>query len=168
MELFNKLGIDGSYVIIGLLFVMLLIIISYIILLNQHMKLKKSYNMFMEGADGESLESAIETRFKEVDYLKVEVNNIGNNVKSITEKLENTFQKISILKYDAFKEMGGKLSFSICMLNNYNDGFIITSMHSNREGCYTYIKEIIKGESFVMLSKEEKQVLMDAKENGFS
>ena len=36
-------------------------------------------------------------------------------------------------------------------------------MHSTREGCYTYIKEIIKGESFVVLSSEEKAALEEAK-----
>ena len=45
------------------------------------------------------------------------------------------------------------------MLNDKNDGFIINSMHSTREGCYTYVKEIIKGESFVILAEEEKEAL---------
>jgi hypothetical protein len=36
-------------------------------------------------------------------------------------------------------------------------------MHSSREGCYTYIKEVIKGESFVQLADEEKQALDEAK-----
>ncbi len=42
--------------------------------------------------------------------------------------------------------MGGKLSFSLALLSQTNDGFIINAMHS-REGCYTYIKEIIDGNS---------------------
>ena len=49
------------------------------------------------------------------------------------------------------------------MLDETNNGFIITSMHSTREGCYTYVKEIIKGESFVLLSEEEKEALDEAK-----
>ncbi len=70
---------------------------------------------------------------------------------------------MAVIKYDAFQEMGGKLSFSLCMLDETNNGFIITSMHSTREGCYTYVKEIIKGESFVLLSEEEKEALDEAK-----
>ena len=63
------------------------------------------------------------------------------------------------MKYDAFSEVGGKLSFVLALLDKNNDGFILNSVHSSREGCYTYLKEIIKGESFFELSKEKKQAL---------
>ena len=63
-----------------------------------------------------------------------------------------------MVKYDAFQEMGGKLSFSLCLLNEKDDGFIINAMHS-REGCYTYIKEIIAGKCVIILSEEEKEAL---------
>lgn len=68
-----------------------------------------------------------------------------------------TYQKIGVVKYDAFKEMGGKLSFVLVLLNKENTGFLLNSVHSSREGCYTYLKEIIKGESFIELSEDEKR-----------
>ena len=71
---------------------------------------------------------------------------------------DTSFKKIAIQRYDAFQEMGGKLSYSLCLLNDDNDGFIMTSMH-NREGCYTYVKEVIKGNTFVILAEEERHVL---------
>ena len=54
--------------------------------------------------------------------------------------------------------MGGKLSFALAMLDNNNTGWIINAMHS-REGCYTYVKEIVKGESYVELAEEEAEAL---------
>lgn len=72
--------------------------------------------------------------------------------------MKNVFQKVGLVKYDAFQEMGGKLSFSLALLNEVNDGFIINAMHS-REGCYTYIKEIIDGNSVIALAEEEKEAL---------
>ena len=54
--------------------------------------------------------------------------------------------------------MGGKLSFALSMLDKENTGFVINAMHS-REGCYTYIKEIIKGESYIQLGEEEKEAV---------
>jgi hypothetical protein len=63
-----------------------------------------------------------------------------------------------MVKYDAFKEMGGKLSFSLALLTKENDGILLTAMHT-REGCYTYIKDIIKGESVLILAEEEKEAL---------
>ena len=57
--------------------------------------------------------------------------------------------------------MGGKLSFAMALLDKNNNGFIINSIHS-REGCYTYIKEIVKGESYILLGEEERQALEKA------
>ena len=68
---------------------------------------------------------------------------------------------MGLVKYDAFNEMGGKLSFSLAMLDVKNNGFIINAMHT-REGCYTYIKEIIDGNSVIVLSGEEQEALNNA------
>ena len=65
------------------------------------------------------------------------------------------------MKYDAFKEVGGKLSFALAMLDQENNGFVINAIH-NRDGCYTYIKEIVKGESYIILGEEEKEALRQA------
>lgn len=163
MKLFDRFGLDGSYFILGLLFAQFLMFLFLIIVLVKHINLKKKYNAFMKGSDGTTLESSILNRFSEIEELKTITKNMNGSIDKIKENLLGTFQRASIVKYDAFKEMGGKLSFSMCLLDDNLDGFIITSMHSSREGCYTYAKEIIKGESFVILSEEEKQVLNEAK-----
>ena len=83
----------------------------------------------------------------------------------IDRNMGSSYKKLGIVKYDAFKEMGGKLSFAICLLNDRNDGFIMNSIHS-KDGCYNYVKEIIKGESFLPLGDEEAEALEMAKQNG--
>ncbi len=126
-------------------------------------KLKKSYKKFMNGEDGKSLETIIKEHIDEIDKLISDSKKHSDNIDSINETLKITFQKYGLVKYDAFQEMGGKISFSLCLLNENNDGFIINAMHS-REGCYTYIKEVISGNPVIMLSDEEKQALAMAKE----
>lgn len=133
-----------------------------VILLVKIGALTKKYNAFMKGSDGHTLESTILTRFKEIDILKEESKYTSEKLNIACETLITAYQKIGIVKYDAFKEMGGKLSFSLCLLDDENNGFILTSMHT-REGCYTYVKEIIKGESFVVLAAEERRALEEAK-----
>ena len=133
-----------------------------IILLVKVSSLTKKYNAFMKGSDGYTLESTILNRFKEIDILKEESKYTSEKLNIACETLITAYQKIGIVKYDAFKEMGGKLSFSLCLLDDENNGFILTSMHT-REGCYTYVKEIIKGESFVVLAAEERRALEEAK-----
>ena len=78
--------------------------------------------------------------------------------KFMSGKDARTLEDVLKERLDAFNEMGGKLSFSLAMLNERNDGYIINAMHS-REGCYTYIKEIIDGNSIIALSEEEKEAL---------
>lgn len=163
MKLFDMIGIDEGYVIVGLLCGMIAMIVLYIVLLSKFKTYKKNYDIFMSGSDGESLEAAILAKFLEIDDIKKKSETNEAAIKEITTNLMGAYQKFSIHKYDAFKEMGGKLSFSLCMLTDNNDGFILTSVHSSNEGCYSYIKEIIKGEPYVLLSEEEKKVLTEAK-----
>ncbi|MBO5197918.1 MAG: DUF4446 family protein [Lachnospiraceae bacterium] len=162
MKLFESLGLDGSWFIIGMMAFLLVLTILYLVLFKKYSKLKKNYDRFMKGSDAGSLEEVMQKRFAEIDELKLQSMNLKEVTDKLSEGLIGAYQKRAIVKYDAFKEMGGKLSFSLALLTNSNDGFILTSMHSSTGGCYTYIKEIIKGESFILLSEEEKQVLNDA------
>jgi len=142
-----------------------LLLSTTIILMVKVISLTKKYKLFMKGSDGLSMESAILSRFREIDILKEESKYTSEKLNIACETLITAYQKIGIVKYDAFKEMGGKLSFSLCLLDDENNGFILTSMHT-REGCYTYVKEIIKGESFVVLATEERRALEEAKNRG--
>ena len=111
-----------------------------------------------EKYNAKTLEESIMSRMDQIDYLISSNQKNESDIKTIYQKMKNTFQKVGLVKYDAFQEMGGKLSFSLALLNEANDGFIINAMHS-REGCYTYIKEIIDGNSIIALAEEEKEAL---------
>lgn len=152
------LGIDSDYVIMGLAaLTVLLLLIVFINIIQMH-KLKKKYKMFMDGKNAKTLEESIMSRMDQIDYLISSNQKNEKDIAMIYKKMKNAFQKVGLVKYDAFHEMGGKLSFSLALLNEVNDGFIINAMHS-REGCYTYIKEIIDGNSVIALAEEEKEAL---------
>lgn len=162
MRLFESWGLDEGWFILGIMGFMLFLLILYIILFSKYKKLREKYDKLMKGSDGETLESVIMKRFAEIDELKESSSELKEKTKKLADGFTGTYQKSAIVKYDAFKEMGGKLSFSLAVLNLNNDGFILSSMHSSTGGCYTYIKEIIKGESYILLSEEENQVLHEA------
>ena len=82
-------------------------------------------------------------------------------IETMQKKLSFAFTKYGLVKYDALEELGGKLSYTLCMLNESNDGYIINVVHS-REGCYNYTKEVIDGNSIVTLSGEEEEALEKA------
>ncbi len=159
------LGFESDYVIIGLTAVVLLLLILYIINIVQMKRLKKNYRTFMTGKDAMSLEDLLKERFKQVDTLMQSNEDNRQDIQKVNYVMQKTYQKMGLVKYDAFHEMGGKLSFSLAMLDVKNNGFIISAMHT-REGCYTYIKEIVDGNSPIILSEEEKEALeraMDSK-----
>jgi Na+-transporting methylmalonyl-CoA/oxaloacetate decarboxylase gamma subunit len=155
------LGISTDYVIIGLAALVLIMMILLIVFIVQMSKLKKRYKIFMNGKNAKSLEDTLIYRLEQVDEL-IEANASNErNIDAIFKNMKGCFQKIGLVKYDAFNEMGGKLSFSLCLLNENNTGFVINAMHS-REGCYTYVKEIIDGNSIIQLADEEEQALEQA------
>jgi hypothetical protein len=125
-------------------------------------KLNKKYKKFMTGGSGENLEDQVLSRFAEIDKLKSDSIKLSIELNKVKDNLLIAYQKVGVVKYDAFKEMGGKLSFVLVLLDKKNNGILLNSVHSSREGCYTYMKEIIKGESFLELSEDEKTALNQA------
>ncbi|SFS04649.1 DUF4446 family protein [Anaeromicropila populeti] len=162
MNIFNRLGLDLEYVTIGLTGIMILLIILVLALFIGFYKQKHRLSKFMLGSDASSLEEIIKNKISDVEKIKLDIDSINGKISNIDDILLSTYRKIGIVKYDAFKEMGGKLSFALALLNDRNDGFILNSMHSSREGCFTYVKQIINGEAFVVLAEEEKQALNEA------
>lgn len=158
------LGIDSDYIIIGLVLLAIVMLVLLIVNMVQINQLKKKYKVFMSGKSAKNLESTLIERLEQVDgLLKANATN-EKNIKRLFNNMKFTFQKVGLVKYDAFNEMGGKLSFSLALLNETDDGFVINAVHS-REGCYTYIKEIVGGNSIIVLSEEEKEALNVAKES---
>jgi len=160
-KILKSLGIDPAYIF---LFLIMLIILMFLLYINVNMKynrLKSSYNVFMRGQDGKTLEESFSARFDELDELSNIAHENKADIRILYRALRSSYQKVGIVKYDAFDEMGGKLSFALTMLDNDNNGWILNSMHS-RDGCYTYIKEIVRGESYIELSEEEAESLDQA------
>ena len=164
VNFFGLFSVDMQYVIIAVLVMGIISIVSLILAIVAICKMghtRKKYENFMEGKDARSLEPRLKERFKEIEDLKrINAKNV-KNIKFLLDKIHYSYQKVGIVKYDAFHEMGGKLSFALTMLDNKNNGFIINSMHS-REGCYMYIKEIVAGESYIELGQEETESLEKA------
>lgn len=152
------LGIESDYIILGLAAAVVILFILTIVNIVQMRKLKKGYKAFMSGKGGKNLENTLIERLNQIDTLIEANKENGNSIKEIFKNMQLTYQKMGLIKYDAFHEMGGKLSFSLAMLDKRDSGFIINAMHT-REGCYTYIKEIVDGNSIIVLSEEEQKAL---------
>ena len=161
----ESIGIDPGYILIGMAAVILLLFILLISSNLKYNKLKRSYMAFMEGKDGKSLEESFQDKFDEIDKVMNLANENRNDINNIYDKIKEDFQKVGLVKYDAFNEMGGRLSYALTLLDGNNNGYIVNTMHS-REGCYAYVKEIENGKSNFELAEEEKESLEKAIHQG--
>lgn len=151
-------GIDIGYILAGIAAVLLILLIMLIVLIVKYSKLKKRYDKFMQGKNASSLEEDIHGVFEDMKLLKNSADKNKKDIRILYKNMERSFQRLGIVKYDAFNQMGGQLSFSLALLDENNDGFILNSVHSS-EGCYTYTKEIRDGASQISLGAEEEQAL---------
>ena len=160
----NNIGLgefDLGYLLIGMAIVILILVVVFILLILQIKKtnkLKKRLDKFLLGKDGTSLEQDIIGLYEDNKFLKIDTEKNKKDIRTIYKKMESVYQKMGLVKYDAFQQMGGQLSFCLALLDENNNGFIINSVHST-EGCYSYTKEIKRGESSISLGAEEEKAL---------
>lgn len=153
-----------SYSGILVLMLLVLVIVLLICVFNLSLglsRLNRKYASFMKGKDAQSLEKTFKNKFDLIEKL-IKNSNINAEKLDKLDKIQSEMLcKYGIVKYDAFDDMGGKLSFVLAMLDDKNTGFLLNAIHS-RENCFLYIKEIMNGESYVMLSEEEIEALKKA------
>ena len=157
------LGIEVDLITLISAGIIILLLILVIVLFAKQSGLKKRMGFFMSGSDGKSLEDAFVRKFENMDFVNAKLAEIDGRLDLIDRNLLITFQRYSIVKYDAFSAGGGQLSFVLCMLTKDDNGFIMNTVHSNsNEGYFCYLKEIKNGSSSLELSEEEKQALEQA------
>ena len=158
---FDAAGIDlGIVVLILIILVLVLVLITLNLSLGLH-RLRVKYKVFMRGKDAQSLERLFNSKFREIDRL-VTISDVQmSDIKALKSNYNKALTKYGNVKYDAFDDVGGKLSFVLSMLDQDNTGFVLNAIHS-RENCFLYVKEIVKGESYIMLSEEEIEALRRA------
>ena len=157
-------GFDAGYLVIGWIVLLAGVIVLLILLIVQIRKTKKlsdRLSKFMAGKDGSSLEENIGKLFEDNVFLKDQTEQNRKDIKTLYKKMESAYQKLGIVKYDAFNQMGGKLSFCLALLDENNNGFVMNSVHST-DGCYCYTKTIKNGTCKLDLGKEEEKALEKA------
>lgn len=159
--IFDSMGIDPGIIIIILLLLSIFLLIKVVSNNIRLSRLERKYKLFMKGSDAQSLEKVFVRKFNQIDRLYEAKEDHEHDILFIKKILEQMFSKYGVEKYDAFDDVGGKLSFALALLDKENSGLILNAVHS-RDNCFLYLKEIVKGESYVMLSQEEVEALRKA------
>lgn len=160
-KIFAKLNFDpGILVILSIILAVAAIILVIMLFLKQS-RLEANYKIFMKGKNGKTLEETFKSKFEDIELVREQTDLLHKRMMYVEKSLNKSYQKCGVVKYDAFKELGGQLSFAYALLNDSNTGFVINCIHS-REGSYTYIKDIVRGECELPLSEEEAEAVNTA------
>ncbi len=160
-EMLYNLPFDPMYLLIGSCGLSLILLIAFIICIIKMNKLYRRYDRFMRGKDAETLEDTMINILEQLKDLNAKDRANKDMMKSLSKQVKDSFQKFGFVKYNAFKGMGGNLSFVLAMLDDNNTGFVLDAVHS-REGCYLYLKEVEEGATEVLLGSEEQEALEQA------
>lgn len=160
-SIINIINEYSTFIIIGLSAIILLLFIFTLMLLVSVKKIEKKYRKMMRGVDNKNLEEVIYDNLDNIEKALNKSQEAIDKCKNISQELKGCINKVSIIRYKAFEDIGSDLSFSIAILDSYNDGVIITGIYSRHDST-TYAKPIDKGTSKYDLSEEELKVLNDA------
>lgn len=127
-------------------------------------KLKKRYENLARNNEGKNIEEIIHQYYEKIDSMDIRINKQDIQISKVENKLIHCIQKVGIVKFNAFDDIGGELSFTLAVLDEQNNGIIITNIYS-RSNNVTYGKTVKKGRATVALSAEELQALDRAKNN---
>ena len=161
-NVYQYTGIDTAYILIGILVLLLVFMILTIVSLCKLKKLHRQLDRFLRGKDAESLEDTILSCIEKTGKVDEMNQVLREDIGALRKNQRITYQKMGMVKYNAFREMSGDLSYALALLDQQDNGFLINSVYA-KEGGYSYIKEVRGGECSIELSEEERKALNQAK-----
>ena len=141
-----------------------LMIIMYLLVINLYYNLnymKKRYKKMMTGVDGANLERMMIGCIDSIKAINNENEKLWAETKEIKDLLQRAVTRMAIVRFRAFEDMGGDLSYAVAMLDSNNNGVIMSSIFA-REDSRSYAKPIVNGQSTYALTKEEEEALQQA------
>lgn len=155
MELIINFITDYSIEItIGLILGMLIILIITIIQGIYIRKVRDRYNAFVRGMKGIDIEGLFIQQDRDIKDIKRDINLFEKHITNLETKLSFAIHKIGFIRYNAFTGVGSELSFSVAFMDDFQNGFIITSIYG-RDNSVCYGKPLVEGKSKIPLSAEE-------------
>jgi len=125
------------------------------------LKTEKRLKRFFAGKKAKDLEDTIIVLENDIDKLKKAKENTEKEIVEINGKLKKSIRGLETIRFNPFPDQGSNQSFAIGMLNEENDGLVLSSLYS-RERMSIFAKPIKNGKSEYELTAEEKEALKKA------
>ncbi len=149
-----------NYLLLVIIVLLALVIMLYVMYKGQKKELqalKEKYDFFTQG-DNVNWDELLTKTLTEVRAAKAEMQALEENQQAMREQMKSCVQKVKLMRYNAFADTGSDLSYSLSLLDENNNGVVLSSIYG-REDNRTYAKPIENGKSTYNLSEEEKKVL---------
>ncbi|MCD6284157.1 DUF4446 family protein [bacterium] len=148
-------------------FDILLIVLAGLIILNilfliEVIRMKRRLKIFFSGHNGKDLEGVLAEEIKRLKKCEKDIKELKSLSKTLQKMAISSIQKVGVIRYNPFPDIGGDQSFSIALLDKNDNGLVITSLYTPK-GTRIYCKPIIKSQSKYNLSQEEKAAIQKAK-----
>ena len=154
---------NSTLLLIAIGIIIVLILICFILIMINSSKI----NTLLDYSEDGDIIGALKEYYKKIDDLSKTIT--GKSDAVTLSRLANcerealvSFKKLGVVHFNAFDDVTGNLSFALALLNNNNDGIILTSLYGHNS-CNTYVREITAGKTSTKLLDEEVQALEIAK-----
>ncbi len=139
----------------------LIAILAVLVLAMRIRKVRKEYAVLRGESGAEDVIAAVSRSLRRMEELEQKIGGISSAQQGQSAIGRLALQKVGLVRYDAFDDMGGRLSFSAALLDDHGDGIVITTINGRTEA-RTYAKPISKLASEHNLSDEEREAISRA------
>ncbi len=152
----------GSTIVIAALSFLVILLVVWVTLISYNLGvLRRSQRILSRGMTDSSLQDILAKHFIRVDGLEDRIGHLENDLDVLHNLQLNAVQRIGLIRYDAFDDMGGELSFALALLNEHGDGIVMSTITGRQEN-RTYTKQVIKGRAAIQSSTEENAAIKQA------
>ncbi|MDD2212379.1 MAG: DUF4446 family protein [Clostridia bacterium] len=161
VSIFNWISANLPIIILSLAGILLILLAIFLVMIRRLGKTTRKYKALIEGAEGKNLEEIVLENGKKLQQVLFEMNIFREKLEVVADISKKSIQKVGLLRFDAFEDTGGELSYALALLNNENNGIVISSIFG-RDDARTYCKYVNGGKSKHPLSKEEEKAIRQA------
>ncbi|MFA5866816.1 MAG: DUF4446 family protein [Actinomycetota bacterium] len=152
----------GSTIVIAILSFLVILLVVWVTLISYNLGvLRRSQRILSRGMTDSSLQDILAQHFIRVDGLEDRIEHLEHDLDALHGLQLNAVQRIGLVRYDAFDDMGGELSFALALLNEHGDGIVMSTI-TGRQDNRTYTKQVIKGRAAIQSSTEEDAAIKQA------
>ena len=147
---------------VGIAAFCILLFLLYIINLVKMTKIKKEYKIFMQKlGNGENIQDILDKHIEKINKTITKNEELENFCLNLDRDIKRCIQKVGIYRYNAYKDTGSDLSFTLALLDENNNGVVLNGIYS-RDMSNIYAKPIVNGDSTYKMTDEEKEAIKRA------